>query len=187
MQKYSIKIPEKTEILYNKDKYLLIVRGILDQKALRIKMNIVFDKKAKQITVTSKPLVKLSNNEKKKTKALQGVTTALIKQLVIETSSILYKKLKLIGVGYRALNVEDFGKSLLQMKLGYSHDVFFKKPHNLNIFCLKFTKLFIYGNSYQTITQTASSIQSFKYPEPYKGKGILYENQKILLKEGKKV
>ena len=49
------------------------------------------------------------------------------------------------------------------------------------------TKLFIYGNSYRNVTQTAALIRSYKKPEPYKGKGILYETEKIVLKEGKKV
>jgi large subunit ribosomal protein L6 len=72
-------------------------------------------------------------------------------------------------------------------KLGYSHSLYFKIPEQLIIFCLKFTKLFIYGNSYQNVTQIASLIRSYKKPEPYKGKGILYETEKILLKEGKKI
>ena len=73
------------------------------------------------------------------------------------------------------------------LKLGYSHDIYLKIPRNLEISSLKFTKLFISGFSYGKITQTAALIQSYKYPEPYKGKGILYENQKIQLKEGKKI
>lgn len=54
------------------------------------------------------------------------------------------------------------------------------------MFCLKLTKLFVYGDSYQKITKTTALIQSYKQPDPYKGKGILYENEKIILKEGKK-
>ena len=72
-------------------------------------------------------------------------------------------------------------------KLGYSHPIFFKIPNNLQIFCFKFIKLFVWGNSYKNITQTSALIRSYKKPEPYKGKGILYEGEKIVLKEGKKV
>jgi large subunit ribosomal protein L6 len=187
INKYSIKIPESTEILYDSKKNTLLIKGFLKQKFLKLKVKILVNNKNKFITVTSKPLIKFSGNEKKKVKALQGTTAALIKQFIIETSSIIYKKLNLVGVGYRAFEVDKLENKILQMKLGYSHDIFFKNPNNLKIFCLKFTKLFIYGNSYQTITQTTALIQSYKYPEPYKGKGILYENQKIILKEGKKV
>ena len=92
-----------------------------------------------------------------------------------------------MGVGYRAFDVENFENKLLFFKLGYSHPIFFKITNNLRIVSLKFTKLFICGNSYQSIAQTASLIRSYKKPEPYKGKGILYDNEKITIKEGKKV
>ena len=62
-----------------------------------------------------------------------------------------------------------------------------KTSKKIKIFCLKTTELFIYGNSYQNVTQTASLIRSYKKPEPYKGKGILYDTEKITLKEGKKI
>jgi large subunit ribosomal protein L6 len=57
----------------------------------------------------------------------------------------------------------------------------------LKIFCLKSNKLFILGNSYLFVTQIAALIKSYKTPEPYKGKGILYATEKISLKEGKKI
>ena len=120
-------------------------------------------------------------------KSFQGTTYSLIKQLIVETSSILYKKLKFIGIGYRAFDVKKFNNKLFMFKLGYSHPIYFKIPKKINIFCLKLTKLFVYGNSYQNITKTTSLIKSYKLPEPYKGKGILYENEKIKLKEGKKI
>jgi large subunit ribosomal protein L6 len=124
---------------------------------------------------------------KKKIKALQGTTVALIKQLIVETSAVLYQKLKLVGVGYRAFDVDTLKNKLLLFKLGYSHFLYFKISNEIEIFCLKMTKLFIYGNSYRNVTQTAALIRSYKKPEPYKGKGILYETEKIVLKEGKKV
>ena len=76
---------------------------------------------------------------------------------------------------------------LLNFKLGYSHQIFFKIPRNLNVFCLKSTKLFVSGLSNSYVNQIAALIRSYKTPEPYKGKGILYENEKIILKEGKKI
>jgi large subunit ribosomal protein L6 len=90
-------------------------------------------------------------------------------------------------VGYRAFDVDNFENKLLLFKLGYSHSIYFKIPIESQIFCLKRTKLFIHGNSYQDITKIAAFIRSYKKPEPYKGKGILYETEKIILKEGKKV
>ena len=139
------------------------------------------------LKVSCVPFLEISNNERKKIKAVQGSTIALIKQILVETSNVLHQKLKFVGVGYRAFPVENLEGTLLLLRLGYSHPIYFRIPKELSIFCLKLTKLFIYGSSYQTVSQTSALIRSYKKPEPYKGKGILYENEKIKLKEGKKV
>lgn len=186
-KKYTVKIPSDNIILYCEKKKILTIIGPLAKKTLKLTLKIKIISEKKTILVTQTPLLKLSNNLRKKLKAIQGTTLALIKQLIIETSAILYQKLKFVGVGYRAFNVQNFEKKLLMLKLGYSHPIYFKIPEDLEIFCLKLTKLFIYGDSYHSITKVASSIQSYKSPEPYKGKGILYENEKIQLKEGKKI
>jgi large subunit ribosomal protein L6 len=185
-KKYSVKIPNNNVILYCTQKNIITVIGPLAKKSLKLKLKIEIFENKKIIQILSTPLNKLSNNNKKKINSLKGTTVALIKQLILETSSVLYKKLKFVGVGYRGFEVENFKDKLLMLKLGYSHSIYFKTPKNLNIFCLKLTKLFIYGNSYQDVTQTASLIRSYKTPEPYKGKGILYENEIIKLKKGKK-
>jgi|SRR6476620_826019 len=186
-KKYLIKTPKETTVIYcNKNKIITVI-GLLKKKSLKLQVELNFNEKFNVIEVTAIPFSKLSNKDKKNIKAMQGTTVALIKQLLIETSSIFYQKLKFIGVGYRAFEIDSFEKRILLLKLGYSHDIYLKIPRNLEISSLKFTKLFISGFSYQKITQAAALIQSYKHPEPYKGKGILYENQKIELKEGKKV
>jgi len=76
---------------------------------------------------------------------------------------------------------------VLHLKLGYSHNIYIKVPKTLKIFCLKANKFFIKGDSYTFVTQIAAVIRSYKTPEPYKGKGILYSTEKITLKEGKKI
>jgi len=186
-KKHLIKIPKETLVIYcNKNKIITVI-GTLKKKSLKLQVELRINEKSNTIEVTTIPFSKLSNHDKKNVKAIQGTTVALIKQLLVETSSVFYQKLKFIGVGYRALEVPNFEKQVLLFRLGYSHDIYFKIPENLEISFLKFTKLFISGFSYQKITQAGALIQSYKYPEPYKGKGILYENQKIQLKEGKKV
>lgn len=185
--KYIIKIPQNNIVLYCDKKKILTVCGLLTKKTLKLNLEIKLNSLEKIIIVTDNPNFKLSNNKKKNIKALQGTTTALIKQLFIETSTLIYKKLVFIGVGYRAFDVDTFPNKLLLFKLGFSHSIYYKIPTSIKIFCLKRTNLFIYGSSYQDVSQTAGKIQSYKIPEPYKGKGILYENQKIKLKEGKKL
>jgi len=186
-EKYSIKIPNDNTILYCEQKRTITVVGPLVKKTFKLDLKVKVLSAKNKIIITNIPFLKLSNNKKKQIKAIQGTTHALIKQLIIETSTILYKKLKFIGVGYRAFSVKNFEDNILMFKLGYSHPIYFKIPAELKIYCLKLTKLFIYGNSYQEVTKTTSLIQSYKVPEPYKGKGILHENEKIQLKEGKKI
>jgi large subunit ribosomal protein L6 len=185
--KYSVKIPNNTKLIYCEKKKIIIIIGALKRKSLELKLKLKILSLEKRIIVTSIPYTNVSNNEKKKIKVLQGTTIAHLKQALIETSSLLCQKLKFIGVGYRAFSVENYDTQLILFKLGYSHSIYFCISPELKISCLKLTKLFIFGNSYQEITQTAALIRQFRKPEPYKGKGVLYENEKIKLKEGKKV
>lgn len=188
MQKKSlIKIPTDVTVLYSPEKKIITLVGPLKTRSLQLKVKLQLIGSASLIRVTFNPFIQASNRKKRQIKAIHGTTVALIKQLLIETSALVYQKLKFVGVGYRSFDVDEFKNNLLMFKLGYSHSLYFKVPKDLQIFCLKFTKLFIYGNSYQTVTQTASLIRSYKKPEPYKGKGILYETEKIILKEGKKI
>lgn len=187
MQKKTlIKIPKNILVIYNNKKKIIILIGPLQVKSLKLSLNLIIRTDLNTIEVTDKPFQK-SNLNKKQIKSLQGTTVALIKQMLLETSALIYDKLKIVGVGYRFLNVEGFKDKLLMFKLGYSHSLYYKIPNDLKIFNLKSTKLFIYGNSYQNVSQASSIIRSYKKPEPYKGKGILFDSEKILLKEGKKV
>lgn len=186
-KKYTIKIPNNITVLYCSFKQILTIIGPLTKKSLKLKVKILLLKNKNLIIVSSEAFSPISNNKKQTYFSIQGTTTALIKQLILETSYTLYKKLKLIGVGYRAFDVENFETKLLSIKLGYSHPIFFKISKKSKIFCLKKTKLFVFGNFYENITQESAFIRAYKAPEPYKGKGILYENEKINLKEGKKI
>lgn len=187
-KKYIIKIPKNIIILYSPTKTLLTVLGPLNIKSMTLELKLNLIENLKLIEVTDVPFSNtFSNKKNKQVLSLKGTTTALIKQLLIETSSVIYNKLKFVGVGYRTFSIEEFKNKLLMFKLGYSHSIFFKIPNNLKISSFKFVKLFIYGTSYQNITQTSALIRSYKKPEPYKGKGILYESEKIKLKEGKKI
>lgn len=186
-KKYIIKIASNITTVYSKEKKILTIIGPKNKKSFKLKLPIYLNNKQKTIEIGSDYTSKLSTYQKNKLNALKGTIAALIKQAIIETSYSLYSKLKFIGIGYRAFDVENFENKLLLFKLGYSHSIFFKINEETKIFCLKRTKLFIWGNSYQNITKTAALIRECKKPEPYKGKGILYETEKVQLKEGKKV
>jgi large subunit ribosomal protein L6 len=186
-KKNTIKIPKNILVIYSKEKKIITFIGPVHKRSLKLDLKLEIINNLNLIRVTEETFTKKSNCEKKYIKSMQGTTAALIKQILLEASSLIYKKLKIVGVGYRSLPVDGFNDKLLMFKLGYSHSLYFKVPDDINIFSLKFTKLFIYGNSYQNVNQIASTIRLYKKPEPYKGKGILYESEKITLKEGKKV
>lgn len=185
MKILTIKVPNDITIVYSNKKRIIVVKGPKAQKSFLLKVKIGLLNKAKAIIVTSVPFVTTSNYNKKRVKPMQRTTAAIINQMIIETSAVLHQKLKLVGVGYRAFNVEN-SKRLLSLKLGYSHSIYYKVSNELQFHNLKFTKLNISGNSVNAIEQAAAVIRSFKKPEPYKGKGILYEVERVKLKDGKK-
>jgi len=186
-KRYIIKIPKDICVLYCDKKKLLTLIGPLEKKSLQVKLKVLILKPENFLVITQIPFDQMSSNEKKKLKSIQGTTIALIKQMILEVSFVFSKKLVFVGVGFKAFPIELFGNQILQFKLGYSHPIYYKILNNLNVYCHKATTIFISGNSNQNVSQTAALIRSYKYPEPYKGKGILYDNENIILKEGKKV
>lgn len=186
-KRHIIKIPKNISMYYCDSKHIVIFANSFVQKALILKTKAIIERKKRIIKITRESFLGISNNEKKKLKAVQGTQVNLLKQMLLDISLLFCKKLNLIGVGFRVSTLKISSLDLLHFKLGYSHDVYFKIPKNLDIFCLKARKLFVLGYSYPFVTQTAALIRSFKTPEPYKGKGIVYATEKIVLKEGKKV
>lgn len=187
-KKYCIKIPDSVSVFYcNEKRVITFSSSLLQQKSLKVKVKLLILSHEKVIKVTAFPFVKISNRRMKLMKAIQGTTCALINQLLIESTTMIYKKLKLVGVGYRLLPVESFKNQLILLRLGFSHLLYFRVPRDLKIFCKKRVQLFISGYSYPWVTQFSSVIKLLKKPEVYKGKGILYETEKIVLKEGKKI
>ena len=186
-KRHIVKIPNNISMYYCDAKHIVIFSNLFSQKALRLKTKLIIEKRKRVIKVTQEPFNAISNNEKKKLKIVQGTQINLLKQMLLDISHSFCIKLNLIGVGFRVFVLKLFDLDLLHFKLGYSHFIYFKNPKKLKIFCLKTNKLFILGNSYLFVTQIASLLRSYKVPEPYKGKGILYTTEKITLKEGKKV
>tara|TARA_B100001093_G_scaffold462226_1_gene477283 strand:- start:12 stop:527 length:516 start_codon:yes stop_codon:yes gene_type:complete len=114
-------------------------------------------------------------------KAMLGTVYANVKNEIIGNTQGFEKKLELVGTGYKA-NVS--GKTLV-LALGYSHDINFQIPDGISIKVEK-NLVTVTGNSKQLVGQVAAEIKSFRKPEPYKGKGVRYEGEKIYRKEGKK-
>ncbi len=121
-------------------------------------------------------------DDSKAARAMWGTARARIQNMVSGVAEGFSKQLEIVGVGYRAA-VQ--GKTL-NMQLGYSHDINYPIPEGISIKCEKPTSITISGADIQRVGQVAAEIRSFRKPEPYKGKGIKYEGESIVRKEGKK-
>jgi len=111
-----------------------------------------------------------------------GMSRSLIRNLVEGVSQGFAKKLLITGVGYRAA----MKGSDLVLQLGFSHEVVYSLPEGIKINCPDQTTIEISGADKQKVGQVASEIRGYRPPEPYKGKGVRYEDEFILRKEGKK-
>ena len=120
--------------------------------------------------------------EDTQSRVLWGTTRANLRNMVEGVSKGYSKALEINGVGYRAA-VQ--GKNL-QLQMGYSHDVLYPIPEGITIKCEKPTAVLISGYDKQKVGQVAAEIRAVRPPEPYKGKGIKYDSEHILRKEGKK-
>ena len=124
-----------------------------------------------------------STSNSKFSKAAAGTYRSLINNMIIGVSEGYEKKLKLVGVGYRA-SIQ--GKKV-NLTLGFSHPVVYKIPDEIEIQTPSKTEITIKGIDKQKVGQVAAEIRSLRPPEPYKGKGVRYQGEHISLKEAKKV
>jgi large subunit ribosomal protein L6 len=187
LKRYIIKIPTDIEVFYCESRQVMLINGPFGKKILKLQVKIEMPENENLIKVMDSTFKKASNKDKKTIKSLRGTTVALIKQMFLEVSTTICKKLNLVGVGYKVFPVETELGNLIHLKLGFSHSIYFKIPDTVDVKCHKADKLFISGNILSHVAQTAALIRNCKAPEPYKGKGISYSNEVIKLKEGKKV
>ena len=120
--------------------------------------------------------------EKSKNIAMAGTMRSLINNLVIGVSDGFEKKLELVGVGYRA---QSKGK-VLNLNLGFSHPIDYNVPEGVKIETPSQTEVVVSGFDKQKVGQVAAEIRAFRPPEPYKGKGVKYADERIVRKEAKK-
>ena len=121
-------------------------------------------------------------NNSKSAKALSGTTRAILQNLVTGVSEGFEQKLEIIGVGYRA---QSQGK-VLNLTLGFSHPIDFPIPEGITIETPSQTEIVVRGIDKQMVGQVAANIRRYRPPEPYKGKGVKYTDERIVRKEAKK-
>ena len=121
--------------------------------------------------------------EDAQTRALHGLSRALVNNMVKGVSDGFTKKLEINGVGFKAAVA---GKTIT-MSLGYSHPINYTIPDQIKVVVEENTKITIEGPDKQLVGKVASELRSYYPPEPYKGKGVKYSDEKIIRKEGKTV
>jgi large subunit ribosomal protein L6 len=115
-------------------------------------------------------------------RAIWGTTRALVHNLVQGVSVGFERKLQLVGVGYRA----QVQGRVVNLNLGFSHPINFAVPDGVTVESLSPTEIVVRGVDKQQVGQVAAKIRAFRPPEPYKGKGVRYSNETIVMKEAKK-
>jgi len=172
--KKPIIVPEKVEVKFESG--LLTVKGIKDVLTLEIDEALDIVCANKEISISSQKA------DQKRTKSIIGATCANIKNMLDGVSKGFEKKLLLVGVGYRAALK---GKTL-SLSLGFSHPVDYHAPEGITIEVPSQTEIIIKGKDKQVVGQVAAEIRDFRPPEPYKGKGVKYSDEVIIIKETKK-
>lgn len=172
---YSFQIPES--IILEKKDHLLKFSGPLGGVSLNL------------VKIDPKGLGGISFNPEKRrlelvspSKSFFGLCKKLIETKIKGVTHGFLIYLKIHGIGYRAT----LNESTLLLKLGYSHDILYKVPSSIKIFLLDPTVICLFGIDKNQVTQIAAKIRQLRRPSVYKGKGIRFINEDILLKQGKK-
>ena len=142
------------------------------------------------LSLTGQVTIKNENNtltfapvdESREAVAMSGTVRALVNNMVVGVSQGFEKKLSLVGVGYRAQAQGD----KLNLSLGFSHPIVHQMPAGVKCETPSQTEILIKGIDRQKVGQVAAEVRAYRSPEPYKGKGVRYANEVVVIKETKK-
>ena len=121
-------------------------------------------------------------NDSRQAHAMSGTLRALVNNMVTGVSKGFERRLNLVGVGFRAQVQGD----ALKLQLGFSHDIIHSMPVGIKVECPTQTEIVVKGADKQVVGQVAADIRAYRKPEPYKGKGVRYANERVIIKETKK-
>jgi large subunit ribosomal protein L6 len=168
----AIDVPNGVKVGY--DQRVVTVKGPKGELSLRCAEPIDVKVERASVSVT-RP------NDDKRSKQLHGLTRTLIANMVLGVTTGFSKQLDIVGVGYRA---QAQGKKL-NVSVGFSHPVVVEPPEGIDIKVEGTTKIVVSGADKQMVGQLAAQIRAIRPPEPYKGKGIRYEGERVRRKLGK--
>ena len=171
--KLPITMPQGVQIKIS-DTNLVTVTGPLGELSEQIDKDIKVEIDGETLSVT-RP------SDNKRHRALHGLTRALVINMVTGVTQGFERKLQIVGVGYKAIK----NGNKLELSLGHSHPVVMEDPEGLTTLVPTQTEIIVKGISKQRVGNYASKIREWRKPEPYKGKGVRYSDEKVIRKEGK--
>lgn len=171
--KNPVQIPQGVQVSLNNS--ILTVKGKRGELSLPVSHHVNTVVEENQVVVSPRDKAVAA-------RTMWGTTRALVANMVKGVSEGYTKTLEITGTGFRAA----VQGSNLVMNLGYSHDVVYPIPADIKITTPRPTAVVVEGNDKQRVGQVALDIRNFRKPEPYKGKGVRYDNEVIRRKEGKK-
>jgi len=171
--KYPVAVPANVQANIAADQ--ITVQGPLGSLTQALTGEVAITQENGQLTFT--PV-----GESRHANAMAGTVRALVNNMVIGVSTGFTRRLSLVGVGFRA----QVDGSALKLQLGFSHDVLYPAPNGIKITCPTQTEVVVQGSDKQVVGQVAAEIRAFRPPEPYKGKGVRYADERVIIKETKK-
>jgi len=171
--KYPVAVPDKVQVTVNPNE--IVVKGPLGTLTQPLNHEVVVKLEDGKVTFAAA-------NESKQANALSGTLRANVANMVHGVKDGFQKKLSLVGVGYRA----QAQGNKLNLTLGFSHPIAYPLPEGVKAETPTQTEILIKGMDRQKVGQVAAEIRAYKSPEPYKGKGVRYSDEKVVIKETKK-
>jgi large subunit ribosomal protein L6 len=166
-----VKLPPKVEVALAAGE--ISVKGPLGTLSRKFDGNVTIEKDGEQL------VFKAANEN---AGALQGTLRALVANMVKGVTQGFEKKLTLVGVGYRAQAAGD----KINLSLGFSHPIVYPMPKGVKVETPVQTEILVKGIDKQQVGQVAAEIRAYRPPEPYKGKGVRYVDERVVIKETKK-
>lgn len=170
---YPVIVPDKVEVTVNPDE--ISVKGPLGTLTQKVSQRVKIER------IENRLEFKMNENSRQ-ANALSGTVRALVANMVTGVTKGFEKKLTLVGVGYRAQAQGD----KINLTLGFSHPVVHQLPQGVKAETPTQTEIVIKGTDKQQVGQVAAEVRRYRAPEPYKGKGVRYTGEQIVLKETKK-
>jgi large subunit ribosomal protein L6 len=166
-------LPEKVEVTLGADE--ISIKGPLGTLSRKLNPQVKIEKVENRVEFKA-------NDNSHQADALSGTMRALVANMVTGVTKGFEKKLQLVGVGYRAQAQGD----KLNLTLGFSHPVVHPMPKGIKVETPTQTEILIKGLDRQLVGQVAAEVRAYRSPEPYKGKGVRYTGEQVVIKETKK-